>query len=426
MEEKITKELLEQSIEEHDNFIRMVCKNKYGHDNIEDVIEGVISYCNITDEGQKELLRSGKFIPAGSILSACNSGNPNSSFSNCYLTKIESDSMDGIFECQKNLANTFKYRGGSGFDITILRPKNTIVNNAAKTSSGSVSFLPSFSEVGRVVGTNGRRAASLCSQDLRHPDSLDFIWCKADPKRVFEKDVFNNTFPDISSINVSVKIPDSFFKALKYDQDWVFCFPDFENQKELYDEVWDGDYDKWFKNGGQFKEYGKIKAKNLLSQISEAAWICGDPGIIYIDTVQKNTFGSYIDDSLIPQSSNPCFSEDTLIPTTKGIFPIKSLIGKEVTVFDGENWVKCDNFRQTGVGETLIELTFSDGSTIKVTPYHNMYLKSGEKLKVSDLSIGDRLLYNIENTYHGNLNEKSAYFKGFCCGDGTVNKDGKA
>jgi ribonucleoside-diphosphate reductase alpha chain len=157
MTEKITKELLEKSIEEHSSFCKMVCENKYGHKDIKDVIEGVIEYCNITDEAQKELLRSGKFIPAGSILSACNSNNENVSFSNCYLTKIEKDSMDGIFECQKNLANTFKYRGGSGFDITILRPKNSKVNNAANTSSGAVSFMPSFSEVGRVVGTNGRR-----------------------------------------------------------------------------------------------------------------------------------------------------------------------------------------------------------------------------------------------------------------------------
>jgi ribonucleotide reductase alpha subunit len=214
--------------------------------------------------------------------------------------------MDGIFDCQKNLANTFKYRGGSGFDITILRPKHSTVNNAANTSSGAVSFLPSFSEVGKVVGTNGRRSAMICTMDVRHPDIIDFIWCKADPGRVFPKDVFTSNLPEISSMNISLKITDSFMKAVENDEDWIFCFPDFEEQKDLYDRLWDGDYDNWLKEGGKFKEYGKVRAKDLLAQISEAAHLCGDPGLLYIDTAQRNTLGTYIDDSLKPVSSNPC------------------------------------------------------------------------------------------------------------------------
>lgn len=309
--EVITKELLENSIREHKYFIKMVCLNKYGHDNIKDVIEGVINYCNIEDEEQKELLRSGKFIPAGSILSACNNPEATVSFSNCYLTKIEEDSMDGIFNAQKDLANTFKYRGGSGFDITILRPKNTKVNNAAKTSSGAVSFMPSFSEVGKVVGTNGRRAAMICTIDLRHPDSLDFIWCKAKPEDVFEADVFTGNLPDIASMNISLKIPDDFMRAVEEDRDWIFYFPDFETQRDLYNERWDGDYSKWEENGGLLKEYSRVKARDVLYQISEAAWMCGDPGVFFIDTAQRNTFGTYIDESLKPMSCNPC-AEQTL------------------------------------------------------------------------------------------------------------------
>lgn len=311
MTEKITKELLEKSLKEHDDFIKMVCLNKYGHENITDVVDNVIKYCDIVDTEQKDLLMSGKFIPAGSILSACNNPESTVSFSNCYLTKIEEDSMDGIFNAQSDLANTFKYRGGSGFDITILRPKNTKVNNAAKTSSGAVSFMPSFSEVGKVVGTNGRRAAMICTIDLRHPDALDFIWCKAKPENVFEADIFTGNLPDIASMNISLKVPDSFMEAVINDGDWSFFFPDIDSDVELYKEVWDGDYDKWAGNGGSWKEYGKVKARSVLSQIAEAAWMCGDPGLFYIDTVQNNTFGTYIDDSLKPISCNPC-GEQTL------------------------------------------------------------------------------------------------------------------
>lgn len=304
-EEIITKRLLEDSIIEHTKFIEMVCKNKYGNAHIEPVIENVIKYCDIIDPKQIDLLRTGKFLPAGSILNACNT-TTNSSFSNCYLTPILKDSMDGIFDCQKNLANTFKYRGGSGFDITILRPKNATVNNAASTSSGAVSFLPSFAEVGKVVGTNGRRAAMISTIDIRHPDALDFIWCKADPSRVFKSDIFTNTLPDINSINISLKLTDSFMNAVQSNEDWIFCFPDFERQKSLYDQLWDGDYDTWLKNGGEFKEYARINARGILNQIAEASHICGDPGVMFISQAQRNTLGTYIADSLKPVSSNPC------------------------------------------------------------------------------------------------------------------------
>jgi len=410
--EKITKDLLEKSLREHNDFIKMVCLNKYGHDNREDVIKGVINYCNITDDKQKELLKSGKFIPAGSILSACNNPEATVSFSNCYLTKIEEDSMDGIFNAQKNLANTFKYRGGSGFDITILRPKNTKVNNAAKTSSGAVSFMPSFSEVGRVVGTNGRRAAMICTLDLRHPDALDFIWCKAAPEKVFAKDVFTNSIPDISSMNISLKVPDSFITAVKNDDDWIFYFPDFENYRDLYDKCWDGDYDKWVENGGTFKEYYRVKAKDVLSQIAEAAWICGDPGLFYIDTVQKNTFGTYIHDSLKPISCNPCQPGWATVLTKKGISTFNNInIGDEIWSEDG--WVKVINKIDNGI-KSVFKYSTTSGSFYGT---ENHRIKSyGKKIEVDKAETIDNIQFNAETSCY----DIQAIMDGLLIGDGSV------
>lgn len=305
MTEVITKELLETSIAEHEDFVAMVTKNKYGHEDIKDVIEGVIDCCNITDKDQKELLRSGKFIPAGSILSACNSG-ATSSFSNCYYVPIRHDSIEGIYEAHKQIARTFSYRGGVGTDISILRPKGHSVENAARTSSGAVSFMPSFSELTKTICQFGRRGALLISLDCRHPDTLDFIWSKAKPEKVFEEDVFTKELPAINNANITLKLTDSFMTAVENDEDWTFCFPDIEADKELYNSCWDGDYDEWFEIGGKFKEYKTIKARDVLSQLSEAAWICGDPGTSYITTVQKNTFGTYIDKSLKPFGYNAC------------------------------------------------------------------------------------------------------------------------
>lgn len=414
MTEKITKELLERSINEHKEFIKMVCLNKYGHDNIADVIDGVIKYCDITDEDQIRILKDGKFIPAGSILSACNSGKDNASFSNCYLTKIEEDSMDGIFECQKNLANTFKFRGGSGFDITILRPKDAIVNNAANTSSGAVSFMPSFSEVGKVVGQNGRRAAMICTLDIRHPDSLDFIWCKAKPEYVFKEDVFTKTLPDISSMNISLKISDEFMLAVEEDKDWTFVFPDFVEQKDLYDKFWDGDYEKWESVGGKLKEYKTLKARDILGQISEASWMCGDPGIFYIDHVQKNTFGTYISDDLKPISCNPCQPGWATVLTPEGISTFDDIaVGS--TIWSEDGWVKVINKVCSGV--KAVNKYTTSGGIFYGTDTHRIKSK-GVKIEVGLADSIDLLKGCIDRRITEHIPE--AVMDGLLIGDGSV------
>lgn len=301
----ITKGLLESSIREHEDFIGMVCKNKYNHKDIANVIDGVINYCNITNKNQKKLLRSGKFIPAGSILSACNN-DTKGSFSNCYYVPIRHDSIEGIFDAHKEIARTFSYRGGVGTDITVLRPKEEKVDNTAKTSSGSVSFMPSLSELTKTICQNGRRGALLISIDIRHPDILDFIWSKAMPEKVFEKDIFTKNLPDISNANITIKLTDEFMRAVEEDKEWTFIFPNIENNKDLYNNYWNGDYDDWVVIGGKLRKYKTLKAKEILNQISEASWICGDPGISFIDTVQKHTFGTYIHKDLKPVGYNAC------------------------------------------------------------------------------------------------------------------------
>jgi len=409
----ITRELVEQSIEEHKAFISMVCKNKYGHEKIEDVIEGVIEYCNITDEKQQELLRSGKFIPAGSILSACNSENDTTSFSNCYLTPILSDSMDGIFECQKQLANTFKARGGSGFDITILRPKGAKVNNSAKTSSGSISFLPSFSEVGKVTGQGGRRAAMICTIDIRHPDALDFVWCKANPSRVFEKDPFIDHLPDISSMNISLKLTDSFMKAVENDEDWVFVFPDIEDDKDKYNRDWDGDYDKWYKGSGKFKEYQTVKARKVLEQISEAAHICGDPGVMYIDTAQKNCFGTYINEALVPQSSNPCQPDWATVLTPSGITTISEVDVGSV-IWSEDEWVSITDKSSSGIKDVFKYKT-TCGSFVGTKTHR---IKSeGIKIEVGVAESIDNIQYTGDSKIKHN---PQFIMDGLLIGDGSV------
>ncbi len=403
----ITRESAKMALEEHTRFQETVSSKKY---QIRDP-EGRLLEHSFTDVKNRlcreflknssfnkqeneqvcEMLQSGRFIPAGSILCGLGNDHAKCSLSNCYLAKIESDSLEGIFEAQKKLARTYSYRGGSGIDITILRPAGDPVNNAAVTSSGAVSFMPLFSELTNTIGQNGRRGALMISLDIRHPDTKRFIWCKSRPGDIFGVDSLTGKMQDVFGANISLKVTDEFMKAVEEDGDWTFVFPhrskisakiydestlqlvpevyaaldprigdrveaeivykivelDAENclikvqpdlstddakaplgaesfifsvsrrrsensdifdlVRTVYNTLWDGDYSRWQELGLPLKEYEKVKARELLEEISASAWQSGDPGILYQDTTQRNTPGTYIDPlRLKPMSTNPC------------------------------------------------------------------------------------------------------------------------
>ncbi|OEU65433.1 MAG: ribonucleoside-diphosphate reductase [Desulfovibrio sp. S3730MH75] len=403
----ITRESAKMALEEHTRFQETVSSKKYQirdhkgrlqEHSFADVKHRLCreylkqsKFDNKENEQVCEMLQSGRFIPAGSILSGLGNDFIKCSLSNCYLAKIESDSLEGIFEAQKKLARTYSYRGGSGVDITILRPSGDPVNNAAVTSSGAVSFMPLFSELTNTIGQNGRRGALMISLDIRHPDTRRFIWSKSKPEEIFGVDSLTGKTQDVFGANISVKITDDFMQAVEENKDWTFTFPDrakitgkicdastlqllpeiydaldpqigdrleaeivykvisvepkkhlikvqphlpendaqtalpndtltfilsrrrnetsdiFDPIKSVYNDIWDGDYSRWQELNLPFKPYETVSARSLLEEISTSAWQSGDPGILYQDTTQRNTPGTYIDPlRLKPMSTNPC------------------------------------------------------------------------------------------------------------------------
>ena len=298
--------------EDGKKFIQDNIKRKYcldGELDYNDVLNRIRKELKKTDIEKKTLdyimnmMGDGRFIPGGSISFGLGNNKIRCSLSNCYFTPIDHDSIEGIFDACRKLARTFSYRGGSGVDITILRPKDSKVNNAAIFSSGAVSFMPLFSNTSAIIGQNGRRGAEIIMLDVRHPDILDFVWCKSRPRDVFGQDPLTGKIHDVYDANISIKLSDSFMIAVKEDQDWTFCFPDTKYEK--YDEEWKGDYDEWANKKYPFIVYKTIKARDILMQIAESAWISGDPGISYWDTVLKWTPGS-VDPKLTPKGTNPC------------------------------------------------------------------------------------------------------------------------
>lgn len=296
-----------------EEFILNNIKRKYcldGEKDYDDVLNRIRrelkTIKKLDDESLDYIMRmigEGRYITAGSVSFGLGNKSVKCSLSNCYFTPIEQDSIEGIFEAAKKLARTFSFRGGSGVDITVLRPKNSKVKNAAVYSSGAVSFMPLFSNTAGIIGQNGRRGAEIIMMDIRHPDIMDFIWCKSKPKEIFGQDPLTGKVHDVFDANITIKISDSFMRAVQNDEEWQFVFPDHNHPK--YDEEWKGNYDDWAEKGYPFINYHKVKAREILMNIAESAWICGDPGISYWDTVIKWTPGSF-DPKLKPTGSNPC------------------------------------------------------------------------------------------------------------------------
>ena len=141
-----------------DNVIGIdIWKKKYQHD--DETLEQWFDRVSNGNKEIKQLIMDKKFLFGGRILAnrGLNKEGRHISYSNCYVIKPPEDNIESIFQTCGKLARTFSYSGGCGIDISNLRPKNAIVNNAAKFTTGSVSFMDLFSKVTETIGQNGRR-----------------------------------------------------------------------------------------------------------------------------------------------------------------------------------------------------------------------------------------------------------------------------
>jgi ribonucleoside-diphosphate reductase alpha chain len=236
-------------------------------------------------------------IPQGSVMSQLGSKSIGS-LSNCFVIGQPEDSYGGIFLKDEEMAQLMKRRGGVGIDISTLRPAGTSTTNAAKTSTGAVSFMHRFSNTTREVAQNGRRGALMISIDINHPDVMDFIKIKRDLSQV-------------TGANISIKLNDEFMKAVEADEDYMLRFPCDLPQQEidillsqgLTFELNDLTTVKSITgNTGYFK---RIKAKEYYDEIIKSAHGVAEPGLMYWDAMVN-----YSPDGIYPQfrqvTTNPC------------------------------------------------------------------------------------------------------------------------
>ena len=205
------------------------------------------------DSDLKSLIYDKKFLPGGRILANRGIKDAGVTYSNCYVIAPPEDNIESIYETCKKLAKTYSYGGGCGIDISKLAPAGAKVNNQAKSTSGAVSFMDTFSQVTSQIGQNGRRGALMISLDCTHPDLEAFI----DAKKNTDK---------VTSANISVRVSDDFMRAVRNNEDWELSF----YRKET---------DEYIRK--------TVKAKEIFHHICENNWDYAEPGILFWDTIKK-------------------------------------------------------------------------------------------------------------------------------------------
>lgn len=204
---------------------------------------------------------------SGSVLSNLGNKDYIGSLSNCFAQNAPHDSYAGILEKDEALVQLMKRRGGVGMPIHTLRPENAKVNNAAKTSTGAVSFMDRYSSTTNEVAQNGRRGALLLMMMVNHPDIIKFVTKKQDLTKV-------------TGANISVGITNDFMEAVINDSDYFLKWPiDIELTNDIITE--ELVYNKLYEKDGIY--CAKVKAKEIWNTIITCAHNTGEPGIIFVD-----------------------------------------------------------------------------------------------------------------------------------------------
>ncbi|MNK04869.1 Ribonucleoside-diphosphate reductase NrdZ [compost metagenome] len=223
-----------------------------------------------------ELIRSFKYIiPQGSPMTGI--GNPHqiASLSNCFVigNDGDSDSYGGIMKIDQEQVQLMKRRGGVGHDLSHIRPKGSPVKNSALTSTGIVPFMERYSNSTREVAQDGRRGALMLSVAIKHPDAEDFIDAKMEQGKV-------------TGANVSVRIDDAFMNAVASGESYLQQYP-INSNNPVYQKT--------------------IDPTQLWNKIVHNAWRSAEPGILFWDTIIKESVPDcYADLGYKTVSTNPC------------------------------------------------------------------------------------------------------------------------
>ena len=222
------------------------------------------------DKEIRDLIKEKKFLFGGRILAGRGIIDRKQTLSNCYVLPSPEDNLESIFNVASMMARTYSTGGGCGINISKLRPKDSIVHNAASTTTGPTSFMEFYSHVTGLIGQNNRRGALLIAMDCHHPDIEEFINLKT-KQGVCEK------------ANISVMVTDDFMRAVENNQNWTTRF----------DSPQTGVIEKTF------------KARDLLKLLAQRNWEWAEPGILYWDRITGYNLNDNNPNYKL-EATNPC------------------------------------------------------------------------------------------------------------------------
>lgn len=319
------------------------------------------------------LMAENKFLPNTPLLINAGKDKPGC-FSACFVIPVE-DSMEQIFESLKQSALIFKAGGGIGYSFGRLREEGAIVKSTGQKSGGPLSFMQSFDAMCNTVKQGGaRRGAMMGILPVWHPDIEKFIEMKADGT-------------SFSNFNMSVGITDDFMEAVLIDSDWGLYSPiEFYSDRTMVAEKW-------------------VRAKELWNKIVEQAHKTGDPGLVFLDTINRD---HPLDEDI--EATNPCLHGATLLADLNGI--------RRIDEGDGELYKAW----YTGDKET-VRVELSSGQELICTPDHLLMTATGF-VEAKD-TIGMDILTSTPMRFCGSASLDSAYvLAGFLFGDGFICANG--
>ncbi|GAA0841735.1 adenosylcobalamin-dependent ribonucleoside-diphosphate reductase [Bifidobacterium pullorum subsp. gallinarum] len=236
----------------------------------------------------REILDDWKLVPGGRIAAGAGASDELTLF-NCYVIPSPKDSRGGIMETLSEMTEIMARGGGVGINLSSLRPRRAIVRGVNGSSSGAVSWGGLFSYTTGLIEQGGsRRGALMLMINDWHPDVEDFITVK-------------QTMGQVTNANLSVCVSNDFMKAVKEDLDWELVFPDTTDPD--YDELWDGDLEKWKKAGHSVIPYKTVRAREVWHTIIESAWKSAEPGVVFMEYYNQMSNSWYFNPIIC---TNPC------------------------------------------------------------------------------------------------------------------------
>jgi len=314
-----------------------------------------------------------RFMPAGRVQAAIGAPKRVTPW-NCFVSGTISDDFNSIMDLAKEAGHTMRLGGGIGYDFSTLRPRGSLIKSLGSSSSGPVSFMDIFNSVcGTISSAGHRRGAQMGVLRVDHPDIEEFIHAKRNENK-------------LTAFNISVGITDHFMDCVKKDKDFNLRF--------------------------HGKVHKTVRARTLWDAIMRSTWDWAEPGVLFIDRINKENNLWYCETIA---ATNPCQPGFATVLTPNGIVTLDD-IECGSTIWSGQRWTKVTNIEYTG--DKQVNEYITNAGRFLGTENHRV-VQNGYKIEVKDadaidISTGPLSFYEGFSKQH--------IVDGWVLGDGSVHK----